>query len=288
MSTANGPVLTARNLSHSYRSHGFRGYGFGGHCFRGHYFGGHGFRGRWRDLPALDDVSLSVPSGSSIGLVGSSGAGKSTLLRTLLALEKPAAGQVEIAGRPVTAGSASGLRWYRRLVQYVPQNPAGSLDPRMTVEDLLAEPLKQLRVDGHHQAMIRTALERVALDDGVLRRKPAELSGGQNQRVAIARALVPEPRILLADEPVSGLDLPLRNSVLSLLGELVHRDGLGLLFVSHDLTAVADLCPHTMVLSAGRIVEQGPTWKLFAAPQHPRTRELIESIPRPLRTLETA
>lgn len=268
MSTANGPVLTARNLSHSYR--------------------GHGFGGRRRDLPALDDVSLAVPSGSSIGLVGSSGAGKSTLLRALLALEKPTAGQVEIAGRPVIPGSASGLRWYRRLVQYVPQNPAGSLDPRMNVEDLLAEPLKRLRVEGHHPAMIRTALERVALDAAMLRRKPAELSGGQNQRVAIARALVPEPKILLADEPVSGLDLPLRNSVLSLLQELVHRDGLGLLFVCHDLTAVAGLCPHTMVLSAGRIVEQGPTGKLFAAPQHPRTRELIESIPRPVRTLETA
>lgn len=268
MSTAVGPVLTARNLSRTYR--------------------GHGFGGRRRDLPALDDVSLAVPSGSSIGLVGSSGAGKSTLLRTLLALEKPTAGHVEIAGRPVTPGSMSGLRWYRRLVQYVPQNPAGSLDPRMNVEDLLAEPLRQLRVDGHHPAMIRTALERVALDAAMLRRKPAELSGGQNQRVAIARALVPAPKILLADEPVSGLDLPLRNSVLSLFQDLVHRDGLGLLFVSHDLTAVAGLCPHTMVLSAGRIVEQGPTDKLFAAPQHPRTRELIASIPRPLRTLETA
>ncbi|MBT2534567.1 ABC transporter ATP-binding protein [Arthrobacter sp. ISL-69] len=279
MSAANGPVLTARNLSHSYRGHSTRG---------GSVLLGHGRdRGR-RGLPALDDVSLAIPSGSSIGLVGSSGAGKSTLLRTLLALEKPTAGDVEMDGRPVAPGSASGLRWYRKLVQYVPQNPAGSLDPRMNVADLLTEPLRQLRVDGHHPAMIRRALDRVGLDAAMLRRKPAELSGGQNQRVAIARALVPEPKILLADEPVSGLDIPLRNSVLSLLQELVRRDGLGLLFVSHDLTAVAGLCPHTMVLSAGRIVEQGPTTELFAAPQHPRTRELIESIPRPVRTLETA
>ncbi|MDV8149761.1 ABC transporter ATP-binding protein [Arthrobacter sp. B10-11] len=274
MSIDHGVVLIARNLSHSYRGHlgpGQRGLG-----------------ARRRVRPALNDVSLAVPSGSSIGLVGSSGAGKSTLLRTLLALEKPGNGTVEIAGCPVRPGSASSLRWYRRLVQYVPQNPAGSLDPRMNVEDLLTEPLRQLCVDGHHAVMIRTALERVGLDDSLLRRRPAELSGGQNQRVAIARALVPAPQILLADEPVSGLDLPLRNSALSLLRELVHRDGLGLLFVSHDLSAVAGLCSRTVVLAAGRIVEQGPTRELFSAPQHPCTRELIESIPGPVRTLETA
>jgi len=245
-----------------------------------HHYRGHGFRGRRRTLPALRDVSLTIAAGDSIGLVGSSGAGKSTLLRSLLALEKPAAGTVAFNGRSVTPGPASSLRWYRRLVQYVPQNPASSLDPSMDVRRLLLEPLRQLGIAGDHHSMINRALERVELEPGVLRCRPGQLSGGQNQRVAIARALVPSPSILLADEPVSGLDLPLRNTVLAVLGQLVNRDGLGLLFVSHDLGAVSLLCSRTVVLSGGRMVEQGPTAALFRDAQHPATQELIESIPR--------
>ncbi|MBB6403257.1 ABC transporter ATP-binding protein [Arthrobacter sp. AZCC_0090] len=230
--------------------------------------------------PALQEVSLSVASGDSIGLVGGSGAGKSTLLRILLALEKPDAGAVKFNDTPVVPGSASSLRWYRRLVQYIPQNPATSLDPGMNVERLLLEPLRQLRISGDHQRMVLNALERVDLDPGLLTRRPRELSGGQNQRVAIARALVPSPSILLADEPVSGLDLPLRNRVLALMEQLIHRDGLGLLFVSHDLAAVARLCSQTLVLSGGRIVEQGPTAAVYTDPRAPETRELVASIPR--------
>lgn len=252
--------LRASNLSFGYRSHGL-------------------WR-RGRAVTALEEASLSVAAGESTGLVGSSGSGKSTLVRTLLALEKPATGTVEIDGRPVRPGSASSLRWYRRLVQYVPQNPAGSLDPRMTVHELLLEPLKQLHVRGDHRSMVRQALERVDLEPGHLGRRPRDLSGGQNQRVAIARALVTSPRILLADEPVSGLDLPLRNTVLTVLDRLVRRDGLGLLFVSHDLAAVAQLCTRTMVLSAGRIVEQGVTSEVLARPRHSSTRELVASVPR--------
>lgn len=251
--------LRAEGLTHTYHSYGFR---------------------RRRSKPALHNLTFSVAAGDSIGLVGSSGAGKSTLLRALLALEKPDAGKVTFEGRVVTPGTASSLRWYRRSVQYVPQNPAASLDPTMNVERLLLEPLKQLGIDGDHRALIRQALERVELDPDMLTRRPGELSGGQNQRVAIARALVPSPRILLADEPVSGLDLPLRNTVLTLLDQLVQRDGLGLLFVSHDLAAVAQLCTHTTVISAGHLVEEGRTADLFDHPQHPATRELIASIPR--------
>lgn len=230
--------------------------------------------------PAVQKVSLSVASGDSIGLVGGSGAGKSTLLRILLALEKPDAGAVTFNDTPVVPGSASSLRWYRRLVQYIPQNPAASLDPGMNVERLLLEPLRQLRIDGDHYNMVLDALERVDLDPGLLTRRPRELSGGQNQRVAIARALVTSPSILLADEPVSGLDLPLRNMVLAVMEQLVHRDGLGLLFVSHDLAAVAHLCSQTLVLSGGRIVERGPTAAVYSDPLTPETRELIASIPR--------
>lgn len=253
-------TLSARSLTHHYR--------------------GHGFRGRRRTLPALHDLSLTVSAGDSIGLVGSSGAGKSTLLRSLLALERPTSGTVVFNERPVAPGSASSLRWYRRLVQYVPQNPASNLDPSMDVRRLLLEPLKQLGIAGDHHTMINRALERVELEPGVLRCKPGQLSGGQNQRVAIARALVPSPSILLADEPVSGLDLPLRNTVLAVLGQLVNRDGLGLLFVSHDLGAVSLLCSQTVVLSGGRIVEQGSTAELFRDARHAATRELIASIPR--------
>ncbi|MGO4586366.1 ABC transporter ATP-binding protein [Arthrobacter sp. 2RAF6] len=239
------------------------------------------------DRPALQDVSLSIAAGDSIGLVGGSGAGKSTLLRILLALEKPNAGTVTFNGTPVVPGPASSLRWYRRAVQYIPQNPSASLDPAMSVERLLLEPLRQLRIDGDRRGMILNALQRVDLDPGMLTRRPRELSGGQNQRVAIARALVPAPSILLADEPVSGLDLPLRNTVLALMEQLVHRDGLGLLFVSHDLSAVALLCSQTLVLSRGRIVEQGPTAAVYAKPQTLEAKELVTSIPRLIRYKET-
>jgi len=252
--------LEASNLSHTYR--------------------GRGFPGRRRAVPALQNVSLQVAAGDSLGLVGSSGSGKSTLLRSLLALEPASSGTVQFDGRPVRPGPASSLRWYRRLVQYVPQNPAGTLDPRMTVRELLVEPLRQLNTGGDHPGIIAEALKRVELPPSLLDRRPGELSGGQNQRVAIARSLVPSPRILLADEPVSGLDLPLKNTVLAVLDTLVRRDGVGLLFVSHDLAAVARLCAHTAVLSAGRIVEQGPTSALLADPQHQATQELIRSVPR--------
>lgn len=256
-------VLEATGLTHSYRSFGV---------------------GLRRERTALNNVTLSVAAGESVGLVGSSGAGKSTLLRFLLALEKPESGTVAFDSVPVVPGPANSLRWYRRQVQYVPQNPAGSLDPRMNVEHLLLEPLKQLQIQGDHTSIIRRALERVELDPGLLGRRPAELSIGQNQRVAIARALIPAPRFLLADEAVSGLDLPLRNTILEVLDQLIKRDGMGLLFVSHDLAAVAGLCSRTVVLAEGRIVETGATADLFSAPRHPVTQELIASIPRLSRT----
>jgi peptide/nickel transport system ATP-binding protein len=251
--------LRGLNLSHRYRSGGPWKWG--------------------RTVDALKDVSLAVTAARSTALVGSSGSGKSTLLRTLLALESPTAGTVELDGVPVRAGSVSSLRWYRRIVQYVPQNPAGSLDPRMSVYQLLLEPLQQLRIRGDHHRMVGEALERVDLDLDLIGRRPGELSGGQNQRVAIARALVTSPRFLLADEPASGLDLPLRETVLTLMDRLVTRDGLGLLFVSHDLAAVAQLCTRTVVLSSGQVIEQGATPEVLANPEHPNTRELIAAIP---------
>lgn len=222
----------------------------------------------------LHGVSLEVSSGSSVGLVGTSGSGKSTLLRTLLALETPDAGSVALQDRAIRPGSMKSLRWFRREVQYVPQDPASSLDPRMTVDQLLREPLICLGVDGQHAARIRDALNCVDLPAIASTKRPHELSGGQNQRVAIARALVVSPKILLADEPVSGLDLPLRNQVLDVLQVMIREQGLGLLFVSHDLGAIAAVCARTAVLADGRIVEEGPTGQILNDPQHEVTRAL--------------
>ena len=230
-------------------------------------------------MPAeiLHNVSVRLAPGTGTALVGSSGSGKSTLVRILLALAKPSSGTVALGARQVKPGNARSLRWYRQAVQYIPQNPAGSLDPRRTVSQLLREPLRQLRVEGNHRALLCEALERVELPAGLLDRRPGELSGGQNQRVAIARALAVRPAYLLADEPVSGLDLPLRDTVLSLLSGLVREDGLGLLLVTHDLATAARICGTTAVLSQGRIVEHGPTRRVLDSPGSPEAAALVQA-----------
>ncbi|SCX43383.1 peptide/nickel transport system ATP-binding protein [Klenkia marina] len=229
---------------------------------------------------ALRGVDLQLAPGERLALVGSSGSGKSTLLRCLLALDTPDAGTVHCDGRPVRHGRPAGLRWFRRRVQYVPQDPASTLDPRMTVGALVAEPLRALAVPGDHRAAVATALQRVRLDPGLTDRRPGELSGGQAQRVALARALAPAPEVLLADEPVSGLDLAVRRQVVELLGELSADGGLALLLVSHDLSVVARLCPRTVVLDDGAVVEDRATDALLADPHHPATRALVAAVPR--------
>ncbi len=231
-------------------------------------------------VTALAGVDLTLDAGERVGIVGASGSGKSTLLRTLLALETPDSGHVSYAGRPVLPGPARRLRWFRREVQYVPQDPAGSLDPRRTVGALVAEPLRRLGVDGDHRARVTEVLAAVGLDGRFLDRRPGELSGGQCQRVAIARALAPGARVLLADEPVSGLDLPLRRQVLDVLGEVGERLGTAMLVVTHDLSVVSRLCHRCVVLSAGRVVEDAPTGELLSAPRHEDTRRLLAGVPR--------
>jgi peptide/nickel transport system ATP-binding protein len=230
--------------------------------------------------PALADVTLQIARGETVGIVGRSGSGKSTLLTALLALTRPDEGRVHLGDREVRPGTARSLRWYRRRVQYVPQDPAASLDPRMTVAQAVAEPLKRLHVAGDHRALVAAALDDVGLPAGLADSRPRGLSGGQAQRVAIARAIVTAPEFLLADEPISGLDLPMRNRVIDLLAGLAEHRSLGLLFVSHDLDAVVRLCRRSVVLANGRIVEDGDTDRLLTAPQHPATRELVQAIPR--------
>lgn len=231
-------------------------------------------------VPVLSGVSLRIPAGETLGLVGASGSGKSTILRVLLALEQPDQGMVSYDGEAVRPGRRGGLLWFRRRVQYVPQDPGSSLDPRRSVEQLIREPLRCLRVPGNHRTLVREALDRVDLGGGLLSKRPGELSGGQNQRVALARALASSPAFVLADEPVSGLDLPLRDQMLQVLQELTADQGLGLLFVSHDLGAVRQLCARTAILSGGRIVEEGPTVELLSRPGHSATRELARCVPQ--------
>lgn len=225
---------------------------------------------------AVDGVSFSLPPDGRTGVVGESGSGKTTLLRMLLALDVPSEGTIEVDGRTVRPGSVRSLRWFRRLVQYVPQDPATSLDPRRSVLDLVATPLRLLGVDGDHRAKAGAALAAVGLDERYLQRRPPELSGGQNQRVAIARAVACEPQYLLADEPVSGLDPDLREQVLAVLAGLPSA----VLIVSHDLSAVARLCSDVSVMHDGRIVETGGVRDILTEPQHFRTRDLIDAVPR--------
>ncbi|MWV48084.1 ATP-binding cassette domain-containing protein [Rathayibacter sp. VKM Ac-2803] len=229
--------------------------------------------------PALSAVSFSAAPGESVGVVGRSGSGKSTLLTILLALERPSEGGVALDGAAVRPGSVRRLRWFRRRVQYVPQEPGSTLEPRMTVAQLVLEPLRRLDVPGEHRRLVSAALDDVGLPAAMLKRRPGELSGGQAQRVALARSIVSGPEYLLADEPVSGLDLPLRDRVLELLRELTEHRSLGLVFVSHDLDAVARLCRRCVVLADGRIVEEGATADLLRRPEHPATRELLDAVP---------
>ena len=230
-------------------------------------------------LDVLDGVDLEIVPGEAVGIVGRSGSGKSTLLRVLLGLEAPSEGTVTVGGVPLAVSTVRRMRPFRRHVQYIPQEPASTLDPRMTVYQLVSDPLTRLDVPGDHRERVLAALGAVHLGAEFLDRKPSELSGGQAQRVAIARALATGARILLADEPVSGLDRPLRDEVLTVLGDLVRDEGVGVGFVSHDLEAVGILCSRAVVLSGGRIVEEGPSIDLLTNPQHEATRTILAARP---------
>lgn len=238
----------------------------------------------YRRGPAvLDGVSLPIAPGEAVGLVGESGAGKTSLLRLLLGLATPTSGDILFRGKLLDTRDRRVMRDFRRTVQPIFQDPFSSLDPRVTVGDTIAEPLRSLGVHGDRAA--RTArvselLRAVDLPADAATRYPESFSGGQRQRIAIARALAPDPAVLLADEPVSALDTSVRMLVIDLVREIARERGIGMLLVSHDLTVVSALCERTTVLEGGRIVEEGPTGRLLAAPQHPYTQRLLASVPR--------
>ncbi|MFL0565770.1 ABC transporter ATP-binding protein [Microbacterium sp. 179-I 1D1 NHS] len=233
-----------------------------------------------RRTTALDDVDVDVRAGNALGIIGESGSGKSTLVRLLLGLDVPSAGSVEFDGRPVDGSApARSLHWLRRRTGIVFQDPYGSLDPRMSVGRIVAEPLSALEIAGDHRARVREVLSDVGLPADAAERFPHEFSGGQRQRIALARALVHRPDVLVGDEPLSALDVTVRAQILDLIRELRRRDGLTLVMVSHDIGVVQNLCDDVVVMTEGRVVEEGPTEKVLLEPQVAYTRRLLASIP---------
>ncbi len=234
---------------------------------------------------AVDGVSLHIARGETLALVGESGSGKSTLGRAILRLHEPTAGQVRFEGKDLLRLSPSGLRQARRRMQMIFQDPAGSLNPRMTVEQIVAEPLVihgLARGPGEWRARVQDLLMRVGLPLESLTRHPHEFSGGQRQRIGIARALASDPIFIVADEPISALDVSIQAQIVNLLADLQAKDGIAFLFVSHDLRVVKVLAHRVAVMYLGRIVETGPVAEIYERPSHPYTRALLSAVPTPV------
>ena len=234
-------------------------------------------------VKAVDGVSFQVDAGETLALVGESGCGKSTLGRLVLRLIEPDSGQIRFDGRDLLALNASDLRAFRRSAQLIFQDPYASLNPRMTVGQILSEPLRlhDLVPSSARRARVDDLLKVVGLEPRFVFRYPHEFSGGQRQRIAIARALAVEPKLIILDEPVAALDVSIRSQILNLLRDLQNRLGLSYIFVSHDLAVVKHIAARVAVMNLGTIVESADTHALFASPRHPYSRALLSAIPRP-------
>lgn len=259
------PLLEVRDLVKIYRSEG-------------------AFGQPQREMRAVNGVSLDIHAGETLGLVGESGCGKSTLGRMVLRLIEPTSGSVRFNGQDVLASSPAQLRRLRRDFQIIFQDPFASLDPRMDVAEIVAEPLliherRMSRVQ--RQQAAAEMMRAVGLDESALRRYPHEFSGGQRQRIGIARALILRPRFIVCDEPVSALDVSVGAQIVNLLKQLQREFGLTYLFISHSMPVVRYLSDRIAVMRAGEIVELGNTEEITARPAHPYTRTLLEATPEP-------
>ncbi|HXE22183.1 MAG TPA: ATP-binding cassette domain-containing protein [Rhodoferax sp.] len=233
-------------------------------------------------VQALNGVSFCVQQGRSLGIVGESGSGKSTIARLVMALDVPTSGSVRLLGRDLQALGRAELRAARRDLQMVFQDPYGSLDPRQTVARIVAEPLEALTETSREERRERAgaSLAAVGLRASDMDKYPHEFSGGQRQRIAIARALITRPKLIVADEPVSALDVSVQAQVLNLMQDLQQEFGISYLLISHDLAVVNHLCDEVCVLHRGVIVERGTPQRLFAQAEHPYTQALLSAVPR--------
>ncbi len=230
---------------------------------------------------AVDNVDMEVAAGETRGIVGESGSGKTTLARCSLRLLEPSCGSTFFDGQNLAELSSAELRRKRREFQMIFQDSYASLNPSMTVEDILLEPLEiqEIGTREERRQRVRELIGAVSLDESFMRRKPAELSGGQQQRVGIARGLALKPRLLIADEPVSALDVSVQAQILNLLSDVQKHYSLTLILISHSLYAIHYLCTHVSVMYRGRIVEEAPSTRFFGNARHPYSRLLLESMP---------
>jgi oligopeptide transport system ATP-binding protein len=240
------------------------------------------FRSRDIHVKVVDDLSLTIHQGEILGLVGESGSGKSTLGRLLIRLIKPTSGEIFFRGENFLSLSGKALRSRRKNFQMIFQDPAGSLDPRMTVRQILSQPF-QLHFSlssSQLEAKVRELLEQVGLDENTLDRHPHEFSGGQRQRLCIARAIALAPSLIICDEPVSSLDVSIQSQILNLLKDLQRKFSLSYLFISHDLSVIEFICDRVAVMYLGKIVEIADRDQIFSDPKHPYTQALIAAVPR--------
>ena len=232
-------------------------------------------------IQAVAGVSFSVRKGQTLGLVGESGCGKSTLGRTLMRLEEPTRGQVLFEGQDLAGAKGAALMRLRRDIQMIFQDPYSSLNPRMTVGEIVREPLLVHGLGNKTEQLeaVRALLEKVGLGSEVMTRYPSEFSGGQRQRIGVARALALQPKLVIADEPVSALDVSVQGQVLNLMVDLQRELALSYIFISHDLSVVQHVSDVVAIMYLGSIVEIGPVQQIFETPAHPYTRALLEAIP---------